>query len=253
MSTQFDSHPIHDWLKSEFKSEHQHQPHSISIISTHLPFSFVFHISLNLLSIHPSHQPQQILIIIPNSQNDFNHQIHLEADAHLNNLDHQLSPLLEHLQFCFCDRLSSLIDLLNKLSKLSSDQVSVNSKVLSILILNPTFYISSESHLSNLTQILNLISLTQETISKHQTKPILIYLENLYPSLQTDLIHPETSLFKVFHHFSHSIWTIDQNLDKFILKSLSDQDQKLIKYEVLKVNDQDQPSVSGEFNLTKLL
>lgn len=258
MSDQINSHPIHHWLKHELRSEEITQPDSIAIISPHLQFSFVFHISLNLLSNHRSNPDQYVVIIIPRSQADFHEQVNLEADAHLTNLDRQLNPLLGSVQFCFCDQLSQLIELLNRMSKLSSNEALAISKVLSIIVLNPTSYISPESNLSSLPQVLSLITLTQETISKTQPPPILIHLENLH-QFQDTLIHQETSIFKVFDHFCNSIWTIDhhppspQALERFTLKSLKDPDQSTIKYEVLSVDDQDQLDSLGKYHLTKIL
>ncbi|EGG05443.1 uncharacterized protein MELLADRAFT_88052 [Melampsora larici-populina 98AG31] len=99
MPDHFNSHPIHQCLTYELKSDKQTQPNSISIISTHLQSSFAFHISLNLLLNHRSAHDEYIIIIIPKSQADFNQQINLEADAHLSNLDPQLTLLLGNVQF----------------------------------------------------------------------------------------------------------------------------------------------------------
>ncbi|KAG0147380.1 hypothetical protein CROQUDRAFT_471366 [Cronartium quercuum f. sp. fusiforme G11] len=104
-------HPISRWLSQISTSN--------AIISSHLPLSFVFHISLNILSSQDAVSHSRV-VVVGRSKAAFDELIDSEADAQLANLGSQpaLFQLLERLEFCFCDGLSQLVNMLQALAHL---------------------------------------------------------------------------------------------------------------------------------------
>ncbi|KAI8454225.1 hypothetical protein BY996DRAFT_7108991 [Phakopsora pachyrhizi] len=236
-----EQHPIWYILNDEF--EMGWPTSRLSILSSHLQISFVFHIALCWLKRwdEKDGSKDHTVAVVGKSQSEFKLSLSRECDHLLSNYprDEEETDRLSRIRFSFCPTLPHLITFLCNLCNQSSKLRSINtgderleseSRPRALIIFNSCQYISSspEPTLSSLVELLILIRSVQSFMSSSSDD------KNFFPIYLLDRIdHTENwkikldskdsgSVLRVIQNFFEKTWTIEQILKgrSLILKKI---------------------------------